>query len=67
MVLFQASPFGMNRGCFYFISYDYYCIFCYVLPWGQMSLWAATVITNFMTAIPYVGGDVVRWFWGGIL
>lgn len=39
--------------------------FGYVLPWGQMSLWAATVITNFMTAIPYVGGDVVRWFWGG--
>lgn len=37
----------------------------YVLPWGQMSFWAATVITNFIRAIPYVGGDVVIWVWGG--
>lgn len=33
----------------------------YVLPWGQMSFWAATVITNLLSAIPYVGEDIVRW------
>nr|AFX73453.1 apocytochrome b [Oscarella sp. violet] len=37
----------------------------YVLPWGQMSFWAATVITNFLSAIPYVGNDIVEWVWGG--
>nr|QKY63817.1 cytochrome b [Triatoma dimidiata] len=37
----------------------------YVLPWGQMSLWGATVITNLMSAIPYLGNDLVKWLWGG--
>lgn len=37
----------------------------YVLPWGQMSFWGATVITNFVSAIPYIGNDVVQWIWGG--
>nr|YP_010554605.1 cytochrome b [Cheumatopsyche infascia]UYO79225.1 cytochrome b [Cheumatopsyche infascia] len=37
----------------------------YVLPWGQMSFWGATVITNLMSAIPYVGSDLVQWIWGG--
>ncbi len=37
----------------------------YVLPWGQMSYWAATVITNFVTIIPYIGVDLVTWVWGG--
>ena len=37
----------------------------YVLPWGQMSFWAATVITNFFSAIPLVGESVVTWLWGG--
>lgn len=37
----------------------------YVLPWGQMSFWAATVITNLLSAIPYIGDDIVRWLWGG--
>nr|YP_001648565.1 cytochrome b [Ptilocaulis walpersi]ABW83886.1 apocytochrome b [Ptilocaulis walpersi] len=37
----------------------------YVLPWGQMSFWAATVITNLLSAIPYVGDDIVKWVWGG--
>jgi len=37
----------------------------YVLPWGQMSFWGATVITNLISAIPYVGGPVVEWVWGG--
>ncbi|HEX5078426.1 MAG TPA: cytochrome b/b6 [Geminicoccaceae bacterium] len=37
----------------------------YVLPWGQMSFWAATVITNLFSAIPLVGEGVVTWLWGG--
>nr|WHM51691.1 cytochrome b [Orthognathotermes sp. n.] len=37
----------------------------YVLPWGQMSFWGATVITNLLSAIPYVGKEVVEWVWGG--
>jgi quinol-cytochrome oxidoreductase complex cytochrome b subunit len=35
----------------------------YVLPWGQMSFWGATVITNLMSAIPFFGGDIVVWLW----
>nr|ANJ70367.1 cytochrome b [Contacyphon variabilis] len=37
----------------------------YVLPWGQMSFWGATVITNLLSAIPYVGNMLVQWIWGG--
>ena len=37
----------------------------YVLPWGQMSFWGATVITNLISAIPYIGNDIVQWVWGG--
>nr|YP_007627003.1 cytochrome b [Chauliops fallax]AFV25576.1 cytochrome b [Chauliops fallax] len=37
----------------------------YVLPWGQMSLWGATVITNLLSAIPYMGNELVKWLWGG--
>nr|YP_005351156.1 cytochrome b [Tegula brunnea]AFB78106.1 cytochrome b [Tegula brunnea] len=37
----------------------------YVLPWGQMSFWGATVITNLFSAIPYIGKDLVQWMWGG--
>jgi len=37
----------------------------YVLPWGQMSFWGATVITNLFSAIPYIGEDLVKWIWGG--
>nr|AHY87870.1 cytochrome b [Coloeus monedula] len=37
----------------------------YVLPWGQMSFWGATVITNLFSAIPYVGQTLVEWLWGG--
>nr|QNU08223.1 cytochrome b [Callionymus maculatus] len=37
----------------------------YVLPWGQMSFWGATVITNLVSAVPYIGGSVVQWLWGG--
>nr|WAX39140.1 cytochrome b [Anaplecta sp. 3 ZQW-2020] len=37
----------------------------YVLPWGQMSFWGATVITNLLSAIPYLGTELVQWVWGG--
>ena len=37
----------------------------YVLPWGQMSFWGATVITNLFSAIPFVGDDITVWLWGG--
>nr|AAP20673.1 cytochrome b [Chitra vandijki] len=37
----------------------------YVLPWGQMSFWGATVITNLLSAIPYIGNTMVQWVWGG--
>nr|YP_003934235.1 cytochrome b [Kinosternon leucostomum]ACP30420.1 cytochrome b [Kinosternon leucostomum] len=37
----------------------------YVLPWGQMSFWGATVITNLLSAIPYIGTALVQWIWGG--
>lgn len=37
----------------------------YVLPWGQISFWGATVITNLVSAIPYLGNILVQWIWGG--
>nr|YP_009685750.1 cytochrome b [Aphyosemion kouamense]QDU92065.1 cytochrome b [Aphyosemion kouamense] len=36
----------------------------YVLPWGQMSFWGATVITNLLSAVPYIGDSLVQWIWG---
>jgi len=43
----------------------FYKVNRYVLPYGQMSLWGATVITNLMSAIPWVGQDIVEFIWGG--
>lgn len=37
----------------------------YVLPWGQISFWGATVITNLLSALPYLGLELVQWLWGG--
>lgn len=37
----------------------------YTLPWGQMSFWGATVITNFVSILPVIGSDVIQWIWGG--
>jgi quinol-cytochrome oxidoreductase complex cytochrome b subunit len=37
----------------------------YVLPWGQMSFWGATVITNLLSVVPFIGQDIVVWLWGG--
>lgn len=39
----------------------------YVLPWGQMSFWGATVITSMASAIPVVGESIVSWLWGGFV
>jgi len=39
----------------------------YVLPWGQMSFWGATVITNLFSAVPLVGDQIVTWLWGGFV
>lgn len=52
-------------GVFIFILMILTAFTGYVLPWGQMSFWAATVITNLCSAIPYVGVDLVQWIWGG--
>nr|YP_010729368.1 cytochrome b [Ophioleila elegans]WED07073.1 cytochrome b [Ophioleila elegans] len=54
-----------NIGVILFLLSILTAFFGYVLPWGQMSFWAATVITNLVTAIPYIGGDIVQWVWGG--
>nr|NP_957765.2 cytochrome b [Ophiopholis aculeata] len=54
-----------NIGVVLFLLSILNCFFGYVLPWGQMSFWAATVITNLVTAVPYIGGDIVQWIWGG--
>nr|YP_009422188.1 cytochrome b [Ruditapes decussatus]AJY78593.1 cytochrome b [Ruditapes decussatus] len=71
----------MGRGVFYLSFYSrgawwvgliLFCILMgvaftgYVLPWGQMSFWGATVITNLVTAIPGIGDALVQWVWGGI-
>ena len=37
----------------------------YTLPWGQMSYWGATVITNLFSAIPFIGEGITTWLWGG--
>lgn len=37
----------------------------YVLPWGQISFWGSTVITNLLSSIPYLGNYLVQWIWGG--
>ncbi len=55
----------MNSWLFYSTSYHGYSFLGYVLPWGQISFWGATVITSLFSAIPYVGSDIVFWLWGG--
>lgn len=53
------------RGVLIFILTIATAFLGYVLPWGQISFWAATVITNFFSAIPLWGKDLVEWVWGG--
>jgi ubiquinol-cytochrome c reductase cytochrome b subunit len=52
-------------GTFIFILMIVTAFLGYVLPYGQMSLWGATVITNLMSAIPWIGQDIVEFIWGG--
>lgn len=52
-------------GIFIFLAMMATAFMGYVLPWGQMSFWGATVITNLFSAIPLVGDDIVTWLWGG--
>ncbi len=52
-------------GIFIFFAMMATAFMGYVLPWGQMSFWGATVITNLFSAIPLVGEDIVKWLWGG--
>lgn len=71
--IFRGLYFGsyINRiklwalGIIIFIAMMATAFMGYVLPWGQMSFWGATVITNLFSAIPYVGGSIVEWLWGG--
>lgn len=52
-------------GIFIFLAMMATAFMGYVLPWGQMSYWGATVITNLFSAIPVIGDDIVIWLWGG--
>jgi ubiquinol-cytochrome c reductase cytochrome b/c1 subunit len=52
-------------GIFIFLAMMATAFMGYVLPWGQMSFWGATVITNLFSAIPLVGESIVQWLWGG--
>ncbi len=52
-------------GCVIFILMMATAFLGYVLPWGQMSFWAATVITNLFSTIPLLGPSIVEWLWGG--
>jgi quinol-cytochrome oxidoreductase complex cytochrome b subunit len=52
-------------GVFIFILMMATAFMGYVLPWGQMSFWGATVITNLFSAVPLIGKDIVDWLWGG--
>jgi len=53
------------RGIFLFLISILTAFLGYVLPWGQISFWGATVITNLLSAVPYLGTSLVEWVWGG--
>jgi ubiquinol-cytochrome c reductase cytochrome b subunit len=61
---FCHNAFAWKRGVLLYVLMMATSFFGYVLPWAQMSFWAATVITNFVTVIPFVGGSMVVWVWG---
>nr|QSS48565.1 cytochrome b [Kradibia gibbosae] len=54
-----------NMGVIIFLVTMMTAFMGYVLPWGQMSFWGATVITNLLSAVPYIGNLMVTWLWGG--
>nr|WCB99540.1 cytochrome b [Meteorus sp. 2 XHS-2023a] len=79
-VFFMSVYIHMGRGIYYnsqnlykiwfigliiFITMMATAFMGYVLPWGQMSFWGATVITSMMSALPYIGQMLVEWLWGG--
>ena len=55
----------MDIGSFNITPDDGHCLYGICTPWGQMSFWGATVITNLFSAIPLVGEQFVTWLWGG--
>jgi ubiquinol-cytochrome c reductase cytochrome b subunit len=62
---YKPGEFLWNTGVFIFLVMMATAFLGYVLPWGQMSFWAATVITNLVSAIPLIGGELVQFIWGG--
>lgn len=54
-----------ETGCVIFLLLIIVSFLGYVLPWGQISFWAATVITNLLYVVPYIGGALLEWVWGG--
>lgn len=60
-----TNTFAWISGVFIFLFLMLISFIGYVLPWGQMSFWGATVITNLCSAIPFIGLDIVYWLWGG--
>ena len=66
-ILFQAfkANYVWIRGVLILLTLIGAAFIGYVLPWGQISFWGATVITNLVSAIPYIGKEIVEWLWGG--
>lgn len=62
---FDTNPLAWLSGMLLFVLMMATAFLGYVLPWGQMSFWGATVITNFVTVIPLYGKDIAFWLWGG--
>lgn len=62
---FLSSPYLWASGLVIFLLMMATAFIGYVLPWGQMSFWGATVITSLVTAVPVVGEDIAYWIWGG--
>lgn len=62
-IVIQDSLYGQLR--FYSVYYDWYSFYGLYFTLGQMSFWAATVITNLASALPVVGKPIVLWLWGG--
>nr|WJQ21811.1 cytochrome b [Myrsidea ptilorhynchi] len=62
---FMSTPMTWVSGVTIYLLFMGVAFLGYVLPWGQMSYWGATVITNLISAVPYVGLTIVEWVWGG--